>query len=389
MQVWNDANNAQRYDGSCPIRACPDNAGGHPNCECNKGYSGTISWISSSQTYIGSCTKIDCPPGSTNHPDCQCSPGYAGQDGGDIFLEWDFTAQYYTEACEDVNECADPNTCGLGVGCHNIQGSYECALVPVALQLPYTIPSTDGGSVLRFSVAGSFPIVQEVSYGSSNSPGYYSCTSFSYNQADQLVSCTLAPSLGVNLSFTLGSCSSNMVTCDTQSFDFSNPDNFFSMPAPFITPNTLKEFGGNETTHLSFDDNIGRRIQFRGGNFGFDTVLDQERLSVTFSSLYNKFSCNLLPETTHDTIACITKSFAVGSEMVFTVVAGSQRVVGTDKISFPIGATITSVSGCPGDEGNILTLRPFYRVGLCALLCSFSVEEIMLKSIHLLLEGSV
>ena len=63
---------------TCTISTCPANSGGAPNCVCNTGFSGTLTWSTVSDTWIGSCTTA-CPANSvrTNNI-CVCNTGYTG-----------------------------------------------------------------------------------------------------------------------------------------------------------------------------------------------------------------------------------------------------------------------------------------------------------------------
>ena len=76
---------------TCAPAACPENASGDPECACDTGYEGTLSWADDTDTWDGSCTNIDeCETGADDCSewatctdndggwDCACNSGYAG-----------------------------------------------------------------------------------------------------------------------------------------------------------------------------------------------------------------------------------------------------------------------------------------------------------------------
>lgn len=72
-------------------------------------------------TDIDECDKVNGPNGRcgqnavcTNTPGsfvCQCPPGFSGNP---------------INQCNDIDECAKPDSCGLGAVCKNLPGSYTC-----------------------------------------------------------------------------------------------------------------------------------------------------------------------------------------------------------------------------------------------------------------------
>lgn len=74
------------------VASCPANATGQPDCQCDKGYNGTLSFANGD--WSGQCTSksanlrereretfgndavVPCPADATGEPDCQCDTGY-------------------------------------------------------------------------------------------------------------------------------------------------------------------------------------------------------------------------------------------------------------------------------------------------------------------------
>lgn len=114
---------SQTHTSTCTEVPCPPNAVGHPNCACLAGFEGSLSWNTTLQHYSGSCdhprcsagytaqvygtgaqrseecVEVPCPPNAGGHPACACNPGYTGSTA------WNSTSQSFTGAC-DLSGCA-------------------------------------------------------------------------------------------------------------------------------------------------------------------------------------------------------------------------------------------------------------------------------------------
>lgn len=78
---------------SCYSIACPSSSNGWPNCKCNSGFSGTISALREGKffgtcepcakgfwsTGDGDCKLVECPAHATDAPDCKCDSGFQGE----------------------------------------------------------------------------------------------------------------------------------------------------------------------------------------------------------------------------------------------------------------------------------------------------------------------
>eukprot|EP00048_Salpingoeca_helianthica_P006424 m.98415 g.98415 ORF g.98415 m.98415 type:complete len:733 (+) comp14006_c0_seq4:361-2559(+) len=58
------------------LSVCPANAVGAPNCKCDSGFTGTLTWTGNAWT--GSCIAAPCPLNSNGAPSCQCNDGFVG-----------------------------------------------------------------------------------------------------------------------------------------------------------------------------------------------------------------------------------------------------------------------------------------------------------------------
>ncbi|KAI2804698.1 hypothetical protein BLOT_003686 [Blomia tropicalis] len=141
----------------CDVFAQCTNTMGSYYCSCYPGYEGDgfsckdineceISTFASMCAENAECCNL---PG---HFVCKCKPGFSGNA---------------TVACYDIDECAEPNACGLGATCQNIPGSHECKC-PDGFEGDPTIECRDVDEC-KTNPCGTGSIC-------TNLPGSYSCT---------------------------------------------------------------------------------------------------------------------------------------------------------------------------------------------------------------------
>jgi len=150
---------------SCDLISCPANASGAPDCACDPGYSGTMTWNAETDQWDGTCSDINdcesspCGGGGTctdlvNAYSCSCNPGYDGGgtntpctctpiDGGwsgwsgwsDCSVSCGGGTQTQTRSCNSPS----PNVCGSGCSGSSSQ-SQSC-------NLEACVPLTSGGGL--------------------------------------------------------------------------------------------------------------------------------------------------------------------------------------------------------------------------------------------------
>jgi hypothetical protein len=106
---------SQKWEGTCELVDCPENADGAPQCECQSGYEGDLNFTEY-RVWDGNCTLLDCPKGADGAPNCTCN-STAGYDGFLFFykgywLGWCSQSGGYEPVCP-------PNSTGASVaaGC--------------------------------------------------------------------------------------------------------------------------------------------------------------------------------------------------------------------------------------------------------------------------------
>eukprot|EP00300_Choanocystis_sp_HF-7_P021246 c20758_g2_i2.p1 GENE.c20758_g2_i2~~c20758_g2_i2.p1 ORF type:complete len:3096 (-),score=514.29 c20758_g2_i2:57-9083(-) len=82
----------QQWRGSCRPRSCPLFSSGHPNCVCNKGYFGVLTFDFVTGTYVGNCSVAPCPSHAVGSG-CDCDTGYTGNP------EWNSEKQKWVHKC--------------------------------------------------------------------------------------------------------------------------------------------------------------------------------------------------------------------------------------------------------------------------------------------------
>ena len=120
--------------------------------------------------------------------------------------------------------------------------------------------------------------------------------------------------------------------------------------APAFTPNTLSLNGGSGAASVSGTEAAGGdMLDIDGTGFGSDPT------AVTMA--VGTFPCLVVASSTTDTHArCITTEGS-GSNLTIQLTVGSDTAVSTDTFSYPVGPTLTSITGC-SDMGNTTTDCP-------------------------------
>eukprot|EP00808_Paulinella_micropora_P018221 g87.t1 len=344
--------NKDGYLGDCTVVPCPLGSSFHPSCLCDVGYFSAqpLSWDESRDKWTSQCTLIACPAGTNGAPNCKCLPGSSG------LVTYNPSNAKWTAQCADIDECAsEPPPCQY---CYNlIKTGFACALVPSALNNTYTELYTGGGDVLEFSVVGNFTL-QHVRYGPAHDLRRFACAepSSALVGGGALFSdsyrCVLSKAVGTDLSMEVESCYG--AYCTSVSMDRGISSNLFSFPVPRPVNSSLRVYGSaaNGTNSLLIDDweLVGAAVEFG--------MLHVAYLPAYVSVSYGRFPCTLSEETDADTIVCILDPFSKGKDLVLTVEAGGQQATSFDRISFLAAPVVESVSGCPGQAGAATTDCP-------------------------------
>jgi cysteine-rich repeat protein len=104
---------------TCSLAACPTNASGAPNCACDSGYTGTLTWDGSSWT--DTCSLASCPANASGPPNCTCNSGYTGT------LTWNGSSWSGTCAANCATSPSNPPN-GTYASCANTASGGTCAL---------------------------------------------------------------------------------------------------------------------------------------------------------------------------------------------------------------------------------------------------------------------
>lgn len=259
----------------------------------------------------------------------------------------------------DIDECASGlRSCPASSSkCLNVPGAWLCSpgFVDGSLRLFGGQPTTNltltqvrGGQILQFLLAtsGANATATSAFLRSDKLPALrFPCRVFSTAAAGAgqvMVTCTLSPSAGANLTFGVRFCDASQTACgelfgrDTVSF-----------PAPVLKPRTLHLFGRPETqtAQLIVPTSFVTKIAFFGDNFMNDSRITIVRYGSSQDPL--QYPCVLNDARTNTTtIVCDTADASSGIDMHFTVSVAGVSAVGNDSLTFPTIPKITSVSGC-------------------------------------------
>jgi hypothetical protein len=96
----------------CILQSCPPNASGAPNCLCNTGYDGTLSWNYGAMTWNGFCSgdSSNISGSGGNSSGISGSGGSAGPDGssGLTCNQWMNTYDCYDFYLYPSGQCPGP-----------------------------------------------------------------------------------------------------------------------------------------------------------------------------------------------------------------------------------------------------------------------------------------
>ncbi len=128
-----------------------------------------------------------------------------------------------------------------------------------------------------------------------------------------------------------------------------------SYPAPTLEPNSLRQnrtgYSSAPTSALLLDTSNPVTLQLNGTGFSPNPALT----TVTYGPVSDPaaYVCTLLPALSSTTLlTCQTQSGSQGLNLLFTVTVSGQSVVGTDRLSFPVVPTVTSIVGCAASAAN-------------------------------------
>jgi hypothetical protein len=129
-----------------------------------------------------------------------------------------------------------------------------------------------------------------------------------------------------------------------------NSTDQFAVPAPTITPGTIRSTTSSPSTFYTSATSLGEEIIFNGTNFGTWSSSNTAYWSVTYGPTGIEYKCSIIQSKCNDNeVHCSTLSTAtllVLSGLVFRVTVFGRSVTGTDVYNYPETPVITLIRGC-------------------------------------------
>lgn len=115
---------------SCQAVDCPTFASGSPNCACNAGYFGNLTWSRPDGRWVGTCQVANCPANAgTTTTACRCSAGYAGTLTYSSVTGWSGTCTICTAGATFAS-AAGATACSACRACNSVTETLrtECTI---------------------------------------------------------------------------------------------------------------------------------------------------------------------------------------------------------------------------------------------------------------------
>jgi hypothetical protein len=150
-----------------------------------------------------------------------------------------------------------------------------------------------------------------------------------------------------------------------------NSTDHFSVPAPTITPGTIRSPGGVPSTAFTSSTPFGEEIVFNGTNFG-NWLQYPTYWSVTYGPTGREAVCVVNTTTSNDNevycTAGLSSVFSVVTGLVFRVTIFGRSVTGTDVYNYPDVPVITSITGCTDTNPSAPGIYPLNGTYGCSTL---------------------